>query len=106
MLRAAAFALTPTVNIYRSFEHYAKAFVLRSLCTLLLLALCLSFRTTVSRAQEVIKLVTSGTAGLAMKSEPLMIGGRKFHSPGTLIGKALEPLARGTGVILVLLSLQ
>lgn len=51
-------------------------------------------------------LVTSDKAGFAMKSEPVMIGGRQFHAPGTLIGKALEPLAGGTGEILVLLSLQ
>jgi hypothetical protein len=51
-------------------------------------------------------LVTSDVAGVAMKSEPLSMGGRKMHSPGTLIGKALEPLAKGTGEILVLLSLQ
>jgi len=51
-------------------------------------------------------LVTSDTEGLAMKSEPVMMGGRPFHSPGTLIGKALEPLEKGTGEILVLLSLQ
>jgi hypothetical protein len=51
-------------------------------------------------------LVTSDREGMAMKSEPLMIQGRPFHSPGTLIGKALEPLANGTGEILVLLSLQ
>ena len=51
-------------------------------------------------------LVTSDKAGFAMKSEPMMIGGRQFHAPGTLIGKALEPLAGGTGEILVLLSLQ
>jgi hypothetical protein len=31
---------------------------------------------------------------------------RKFHQPGTIIGKALEPLASGEGEILVLLSLQ
>jgi hypothetical protein len=36
----------------------------------------------------------------------MMINGRPFHSPGTLIGKALEPLEKGTGEILVLLSLQ
>jgi hypothetical protein len=29
-----------------------------------------------------------------------------MHMPGTLIGKALEPLATGKGEILVLLSLQ
>jgi|GEM_PF-418070 len=51
-------------------------------------------------------LVTSDTPGTAMLSEPLDINGRKFHQPGTLIGKALEPLASGEGVILVLLSLQ
>lgn len=51
-------------------------------------------------------LVTSEKEGVAMKSEPLMIQGRPFHSPGTLIGKALEPLEKGTGEILVLLSLQ
>jgi hypothetical protein len=51
-------------------------------------------------------LVTSDLAGLAMKSEPLIISGREMHAPGTLIGKALEPLAQGKGEILVLLSLQ
>jgi hypothetical protein len=51
-------------------------------------------------------LVTSDKAGFAMKSKPIMIGGRQIHAPGTLIGKALEPLPRGTGEILVLLSLQ
>jgi hypothetical protein len=51
-------------------------------------------------------LVTSDIAGVAMKSEPITIGGRKIHSPGTLIGKALEPLEQGSGKILVLLSLQ
>lgn len=51
-------------------------------------------------------LVTSDVQGVAMKSEPVSVGGRRMHSPGTLIGKALEPLAKGTGEILVLLSLQ
>jgi hypothetical protein len=51
-------------------------------------------------------LVTSEREGVAMKSEPLMIQGRPFHSPGTLLGKALEPLKSGVGEILVLLSLQ
>ena len=51
-------------------------------------------------------LVTSDKEGFAMKSKPMMIGGRQIHTPGTLIGKALEPLPRGTGEILVLLSLQ
>ncbi len=51
-------------------------------------------------------LVTSDTPGTAMKSEPLDLGGVKIHRPGTLIGKALEPLENGSGEILVLLSLQ
>jgi hypothetical protein len=51
-------------------------------------------------------LVTSDTKGCAMKSEPVIIAGRQFHSPGTLIGKALEPLEKGVGEIMVLLSLQ
>src|SRR5262245_42728668 len=48
-------------------------------------------------------LVTSGRAGVAMRSEPIEIGGAQFHRPGTLIGKALEPLSEGEGEILVLL---
>jgi|RhiMethySRZTD1v2_1073278.scaffolds.fasta_scaffold08762_3 hypothetical protein len=51
-------------------------------------------------------LVTSDHDGFAMKSAPVEIGGARIHRPGTLIGKALEPLAGGTGKILVLLSLQ
>ena len=51
-------------------------------------------------------LVTSDKEGVAMKSVPVEIGGVRIHRPGTLIGKALEPLAQGTGEILVLLSLQ
>jgi len=51
-------------------------------------------------------LVTSYLVGVAMKSQPIDLGGVQIHRPGTLIGKALEPLARGEGEILVLLSLQ
>jgi hypothetical protein len=51
-------------------------------------------------------LVTSDIPGTAMLSEPLDLGGVKIHRPGTLIGKALEPLTGGEGEILVLLSLQ
>lgn len=51
-------------------------------------------------------LVTSDRPGTAMRSEPIEIGGASLHRPGTLIGKALEPLASGQGEILVLLSLQ
>jgi hypothetical protein len=51
-------------------------------------------------------LVTSDKEGIAMRSVPLELGGVRIHRPGTLMGKALEPLAQGTGEILVLLSLQ
>jgi hypothetical protein len=51
-------------------------------------------------------LVTSPTPGHAMRSEPVLVGGVAMHRPGTLIGKALEPLAEGQGEILVLLMLQ
>ncbi|MBI2820800.1 MAG: hypothetical protein HYX74_01120, partial [Acidobacteria bacterium] len=51
-------------------------------------------------------LVSSAQEGMAMRSEPVDIGGVKIHRPGTLIGKALEPLASGEGEVLVLLSLQ
>jgi hypothetical protein len=51
-------------------------------------------------------LVTGDAEGTAMKSVEVDLGGVKIHRPGTIIGKALEPLASGTGEILVLLSLQ
>lgn len=51
-------------------------------------------------------LVTSGTPGVAMRSAPIRFGRRGVHRPGTIIGKALEPLARGQREILVLLTLQ
>jgi len=41
-----------------------------------------------------------------VQSVPVDIGGVRIHRPGTLIGKALEPIAWGTGEILVRLSLQ
>jgi hypothetical protein len=51
-------------------------------------------------------LVTGDAPGTAMKSEPVEIGGVAMHRPGTMVGKALEPLDHGMGEILVLLSLQ
>jgi hypothetical protein len=51
-------------------------------------------------------LVTSPRKGHAMRSTPLVIDGHDVHRPGTLIGKALEPLAAGQGEVLVLLTLQ
>lgn len=43
---------------------------------------------------------------LHLSGEPVEFAGRKMHMPGTIIGKALEPLESGKGEILVLLSLQ
>src|SRR5205823_8733233 len=51
-------------------------------------------------------LVTSDRPGTAMRSQPVDVGGIAMHRPGTVIGKALEPLPDGEGDILVLLSLQ
>jgi hypothetical protein len=51
-------------------------------------------------------LVSSPTRGHAMRSEPFEMSGMTLHRPGTLVGKALEPLEEGTGEILVLLTLQ
>jgi hypothetical protein len=51
-------------------------------------------------------LVTSDVAGTAMRSVPVDVAGIQMHRPGTIIGKALEPLDSGVGEILVLLSLQ
>jgi hypothetical protein len=67
-------------------------------------------RVKVDASKEPIKigdlLVTSDEPGTAMKSIPMEIKGRRVHQPGTIIGKALEPLASGRGEVLVLLSLQ
>jgi len=51
-------------------------------------------------------LVTGAQPGTAMVSDPLLAQGRRVHQPGTILGKALEPLAAGQGEILVLLTLQ
>lgn len=51
-------------------------------------------------------LVSSSRPGMAMRSQPIDLGGVSIHRPGTIIGKALEPLESGQGEILVLLSLQ
>jgi hypothetical protein len=51
-------------------------------------------------------LVTSPTPGYAMVSKAVKVKGAELHRPGTILGKALEPLAGGKGEILVLLTLQ
>jgi len=51
-------------------------------------------------------LVSSATTGYAMRSAPVEVNGISLHRPGTIVGKALEPLKDGQGEILVLLTLQ
>lgn len=51
-------------------------------------------------------LVTGAIPGTAMRSESVEMAGVPMHRPGTILGKALEPLDRGEGEILVLLSMQ
>jgi hypothetical protein len=51
-------------------------------------------------------LTTSPTRGHAMKAQPVDIGGVEIHRPGTIIGKAMEPLESGTGLIEVFVTLQ
>jgi trimeric autotransporter adhesin len=51
-------------------------------------------------------LVTSPTAGYAMKSTPVKVHGVEMHRPGTILGKALESFAGGKGEILALITLQ
>jgi hypothetical protein len=51
-------------------------------------------------------LVASNEPGTAMASVPVEVNGLSIHRPGTVIGKALEPLKDGRGDILVLLTLQ
>ena len=51
-------------------------------------------------------LVASATSGYVMRSTPVDVNGISMHRPGTIIGKALEPLKEGKGEILTLLTLQ
>lgn len=51
-------------------------------------------------------LTTSPTPGHAMKAQPVTAGDVEFYLPGTVLGKAIGSLERGTGVIEVLVTLQ
>jgi hypothetical protein len=52
-------------------------------------------------------LVTAArTPGYAMKAKALIVRGTRIYSSGTILGKALQPLAHGTGVVRVLLMLR
>ena len=50
-------------------------------------------------------LTSSPVPGHAMRAEPVLLDGIKIHRPGTVLGKALQPLASGTGTINVLLTM-
>jgi hypothetical protein len=51
-------------------------------------------------------LTTAGTPGYAMKASPVVVGGVAIYPTGTILGKALEPLAQGKGAIKVLVTLR
>ncbi len=51
-------------------------------------------------------LTTSSTPGHAMKASPRVVNGVSLYPTGTIIGKALENLASGTGTIQMLVTLQ
>jgi hypothetical protein len=51
-------------------------------------------------------LTSCPTPGHAMRAQPVEIGGIEIHRPGTIIGKAMEPLPRGQGLIEVFVTLQ
>lgn len=51
-------------------------------------------------------LTTSATPGHSMKASPITLNGVTFYPSGVLIGKAMEGLDTGTGVIRMLVSLQ
>ncbi len=51
-------------------------------------------------------LTTSSTPGHAMKASPVTVDGVTFYPSGVIVGKALEGLDEGTGVIEMLVVLQ
>ncbi|MFN8473964.1 MAG: hypothetical protein U0822_17365 [Anaerolineae bacterium] len=51
-------------------------------------------------------LVTSSSPGRAMKAKPASLNGVEVYPTGAILGKALEPLPKGTGIIKVLVTLK
>jgi hypothetical protein len=51
-------------------------------------------------------LTTSRLAGYAMKAKPVVVHGVAIYPTGAILGKALQPLRRGTGTIEVLMMLR
>jgi len=51
-------------------------------------------------------LVSNPTPGYAMRSTPVELGGIQLRRPGSVLGKALQPLLTGQEKILVFLTLS
>ena len=51
-------------------------------------------------------LTAARTPGYAMKAKPVEVGGAAVYPTGTILGKALQPLRSGTGLIEVLVTLR
>jgi hypothetical protein len=51
-------------------------------------------------------LTTSSTPGYAMRAAHIVIGGMEIYPTGAILGKALEPLKAGKGIIKVLVMLR
>ena len=51
-------------------------------------------------------LSTTGQAGIAAKAPTINVGGTVTTVPGTVFGKALEPLDAGKGLVYVFVTLQ
>jgi hypothetical protein len=51
-------------------------------------------------------LTTSSTPGYGMRASPVRFGKARVYRTGAILGKALEPLSKGKGVIKVLVTLR
>jgi|SoiMethySBSTD1v2_1073268.scaffolds.fasta_scaffold01419_1 hypothetical protein len=51
-------------------------------------------------------LTSSSVPGHAMKAKPIVVDGQPIYRPGTLIGKALESLASGKGMVEIFVCLR
>lgn len=51
-------------------------------------------------------MASAATAGLAAKAGQISVEGVALAAPGTVFGKALEPLPAGDGLIYVYVTLQ
>jgi len=50
--------------------------------------------------------IAPNTPGHAMKASPAIVNGIRVYPTGAILGKALEPLAAGTGIIRVTVMLR